>query len=289
MSGTAPEETPAAAVAALGGASLTWNEAAPPVLPPPSALQKARGGLRLAAALAATALTLVVFLAGRGLRRRVSPRVVFHFRAARLWSALMLRLIGARLRVEGAPMAQGGAVLANHASWGDILALRAATLLNFVSKAEVRNWAVVGWIAEICDTVFVERRRAAAPRQREALRDRVRAGQRLCIFPEGTSSDGLRVLPFKSTLLSALFEPEVREAAWAQPATVTWRPGPGLPPAFYGWWGDMDFGGHVWRALCFGRGGTVEVVFHEARPVAGFPDRKALTRWAEDAVRGAKR
>jgi 1-acyl-sn-glycerol-3-phosphate acyltransferase len=266
-------------------ASFTWNEVAPPELPPLRLRDRARGALRAAAAALATALALAAFLLGRGLRRTLAPGVSFHFAAARLWSRVMLWLIGARLEVRGAPMREGGALLANHSSWADIPALRATGLLYFVSKAEVRGWPGVGWIAEVCGTVFVERRRGAAPAQRAELRDRMIAGRRLLIFPEGTSSDGRRVLPFKSTLLSALFEPEIRPLACAQPVTVDWRPGPGLPPEFYGWWGNMPFGAHVLSALSRGRGGRVVVTFHPPRPVAGFPDRKALARWAEAAVR----
>lgn len=269
--------------------TLTWNDAEPPVLPPLRLAERARGGLRLVAVLAATAVALVLFLVGRGLRAWVDRRVSFHFAVARLWSRAMLRLMGVRLRVTGAPMETGGAILANHSSWADILALRATTLIYFVSKAEVRGWAVVGWIADICGTVFIERRKGAAPRQRAELRDRMRAGQRLGIFPEGTSSDGLRVLPFRSTILAALFEPEVREVACAQPVTVNWRPPPSLPPAFYGWWGAMAFGSHIWQVLCRSVGGEVEVVLHPPRAVDGFPDRKALTRWAEETVRSGRR
>ena len=105
----------------------------------------------------------------------------------------------------------------------------------FVSKAEVRDWPYVGWIADRCETVFIARRRAETKAQQSVLRERLDRGELLCLFPEGTSSDGLRVLPFKSALLSFLFEDGVRETAWVQAATVNWIAPDGQPPAFFAW------------------------------------------------------
>lgn len=268
---------------------LTWNGAEPAAPPPLTRGQRLRGALRLTGIVLVTAATVATFLVGKLLRRRVSRHVKFHFRATRSWARILLRLIGVRRTVIGQPIDGPGVWLANHSGWADIMALRSARLVNFVSKSEVRGWPAVGWIAEMSDTVFIERRRAASGAQRNALAERLRAGQLLCLFPEGTSSDGLRVLPFKSTLLSALYDGGPVAGARVQPVTVNWIAPPGQPTAFYGWWGDMSFEGHVWDILCRSRGGRVEIVFHEPAEVGRFADRKALTRWAEDAVRGAKR
>lgn len=268
--------------------SVTWNAATPPELPLLSPSQRLRGVARLTAAIGLTILLLCLFVPGVLIRRHVWRGWSAHFLVARFWSRAMLALLGARWSRRGAPMRHPGAALANHSSWGDILALRSATTLHFVSKAEVRGWPGVGWIARMCDTVFIERRRAAAAEQREGLRARVAAGQTLAIFPEGTSSDSLRVLPFKSALLSALYAEGVRERAWVQPVTVNWIAPAGLPPEFYGWWGDMDFGAHLWQVACRSVGGRVEVVFHDPIRIEGGPDRKALARLAEEAVRSAK-
>lgn len=268
---------------------VTWNDAEPPSLPPLTAAERLRGGLRLVAALGLTGVCLGLFLIGRFARRRVLPSSGLHFAVARFWARAMLRLIGVRRRVIGTPTPGGGVWLANHASWADILALRSARTVNFVSKAEVRAWPGVGWIAAVCDTVFIERRRSLSHEHRNALADRLRAGDLLCVFPEGTSSDGLRVLPFKSTLLAALFEPGAEAHATVQPVTVNWIAPPGQPAAFFGWWGAMSFDDHIWQVLCRSVGGGVEIVLHPPAPVSDFEDRKHLTRWAEAAVRGAKR
>lgn len=268
---------------------VTWNDATPPVPPPLTAAEKARGAARVAAIGLLTLAALILFWIGRTLKRLVWKGVTFHYFVARIWARAMLWLIGTRPRVTGEAMTGGGVIVANHSTWADILALRHTRLINFVSKADVRAWPAVGSIAEICDTVFIERRRTAAAVQRTELGERIDRGQLLCIFPEGTSSDGLRVLPFKSTLLAALFEERVRASARIQPVTLNWIPPEGMDAAFYGWWGTMPFEGNIWQICCRSVGGAVELVFHEARPVRDFADRKEMTRWAEAEVRAAKR
>lgn len=270
-------------------AAVTWNAVDPPALPAIGPAARALGAARVAGVVSVTALALGLFMAGRWLRARVWRGVGFHFAVARFWARIMLRLMGVRLSVVGAPLTQPGVMLANHASWADILAIRACRRVNFVSKADVRAWPWIGWIAEQCDTVFIERRRSASKTQEDVLLTRLRRGERLCLFPEATSTDGRRVLPFRSALLSAPFDPAVRDAILAQPVTVNWIAPAGLPAEFYCWWGGMPFEGHIWDVVTRSRGGLVEVVFHEPRPVRDFADRKALARWAEDAVRSAKR
>jgi 1-acyl-sn-glycerol-3-phosphate acyltransferase len=267
----------------------TWNDAPPPALPPLTTAERLRGGARLAAALALTGVSLSLFLLGRLVRRRLVSGATLHFAVARFWSRAMLRVMGVRRRVVGVPTPGGGVWLANHASWADILAVRSVRTVNFVSKAEVRGWPGVGWIAAVCDTVFIERKRTMAHEHRNVLAERLRAGELLCVFPEGTSSDGLRVLPFKSTLLAALFDRDAEAHAVVQPVTINWIAPPGQPPEFFGWWGDMGFDDHIWEVLCRCRGGEVEVVLHQPAHVSDFADRKHLTRWAEAAVRGGKR
>ena len=267
---------------------MTWNEADPPALAPATPAQTLRGGVRVVGVVSLTVLALGLFLPGKWLRRRVSRRVSYHFEVARIWSRTMLALMGVRLEVVGAPMEGGGVIAANHASWADILALRACRTVNFVSKAEVRGWPAVGWIADQCETVFIERRRTATRAQQGVLKARIEDGEALCIFPEGTSTDGRRVLPFKSSLLSFLFEDGLRETP-VQGATVNWVAPPGQPEEFFGWWGGMPFEGHIWDVVCRSRGGRVEVVFHEPVRPADIGDRKLLAQTLESQVRSAKR
>jgi 1-acyl-sn-glycerol-3-phosphate acyltransferase len=268
--------------------SPTWNGADYIRHPRLTLVQRMRGLLRVAGLLAITLLALALFLLGKWLQRLWSG-VTFQYGVARWWAMIMLRLLGVRRAQTGAPLAGAGVMVANHASWGDILAIRAARRINFVAKAEVRGWAGIGWIAAVTDTVFISRRRSAARTQAEVLRKRLIRGETLCIFAEGTSSDGQRVLPFKSALLSAVSDLGHERALAVQPVTVNWIAPPDQPPAFYGWWGTMGFEAHIWQVACRSVGGAVEVVFHPPHTVDEFTDRKALTRWCEDCVRAAKK
>lgn len=233
---------------------------------------------RAPVAIFATGLCVAVFFALRVgdwvSGRRLAPWAV------QVWARIMLRVLGLRLRCEGAVMRHSGALVANHASWLDIVTLHGVARVFFVSKAEVEGWPVIGPLGRAIGTQFIERRAVEAKRQTEALRARLLRGDRLCIFPEGTSSDGRRVLPFKSALFGVFFEPETRDLLWVQPVSLGYRPGPGLPADFYGWWGDMEFGGHLLSVLALSRGGEIRVVFHAPLRPTDFGDRKAMATMA---------
>lgn len=268
------------------GDDFQWLGPEPSAPPAPGLGGKIAAYLRLAAAVLGTAVLFSTYLILKGVERIVGgPR--WKIAVQRYWARYVGRLVGLRVRVEGRPMPHGGALVANHASWSDIFVLLGAARLTFVSKAEVRGWPVMGWIAAQCGTVFIERKRSAARVQEAEMRARMVAGERLLFFPEGTSTDGRRVLPFRSTLFAALTAPELREIAWVQPVSVIYRPNPksGLPDTFYGWWRDMEFGAHLWSVLSLSFGGEADVVFHEPIRIKDLPDRKALALLCGDAVR----
>ncbi|MEM6933297.1 MAG: 1-acyl-sn-glycerol-3-phosphate acyltransferase [Pseudomonadota bacterium] len=256
---------------------MTWNEVEPAALAEAPLLNRLVGYLRIALAVLVTAICALFFLAGRGLRSAFGGIVVFHFGAARFWARACVWLIGLKHDVRGAPIASG-ALVANHCSWSDIVVLRAVRLIYFVSKADVASWPGVGFLARISGTVFIERKRVEAKRQEEILRERIRAEQLLCFFPEGTSTDGLRVLPFKTSLFSAFFGDEDTGDLLIQPVSIRYltADGSGLPENFFGWWGTMPFGGHIQAVMQRSFGSRVVVTFHQPVRPTDFPDRKAL-------------
>ena len=193
-------------------------------------------------------------------------------------------ILGMGREVRGPVMEGVGAAVANHVSWLDIFALNASKRIYFVSKAEVSAWPFIGWLARATGTVFIRRDPREANAQRKVFEARLRAGHRLMFFPEGTSTDGRRVLPFKTTLFAAFFSPGL-PTMQVQPVTLAYHPPPGAPETFYGWWGDQDFGPHLLQVLACPRHGRVEVIYHAALAVADHPDRKSLARAAEAAVR----
>jgi lyso-ornithine lipid O-acyltransferase len=193
---------------------------------------------------------------------------------------------GIRLRYSGRPMTGAGAVVANHSSWIDIFTLSAPMRVVFVSKAEVRSWPGIGLLARATGTVFINRDRREAKAQQNVFLDRLLAGDKLLFFPEGTSTDGRRVLSFKATLFGPFFDAALRDRLKIQPVTVIYRAAKGAAPGFYGWWGDMEFGSHLSKVLGARRQGMVEVIYHEPLSVSDFANRKALARACEEAVRG---
>ena len=185
----------------------------------------------------------------------------------------------------GIAMKTPGAMVANHSSWLDIFALNAAARIYFVAKSEVKGWAGIGWLARATGTVFIARKTAEAKRQQQMFEARLSAGHQLLFFPEGTSTDGLRVLPFKPTLFAAFFSAEVPDALHIQPVTVIYHAPKGQDARHYGWWGDMSFAPHLLMLLADPSGGRVEVMFHPPVAVHYFPDRKSLSAHCEKVIR----
>lgn len=200
---------------------------------------------------------------------------------------LVCRLLGIRLEVKGRAPEQGPLlIVSNHVSWLDIMVLSAVAPLSFVAKREVAGWPFFGTLARLQRTVFVDRdRRHATGNSRDEMKDRLQAGDILVLFPEGTSSDGRRVLPFKSSFFGAADT----EGVLVQPVSLAYRGHRNLPmnrrlmPA-YAWYGDMDLAPHLLEALATGPI-EVTVVCHAPLSLSGEMNRKALARHAEAEVR----
>lgn len=214
-----------------------------------------------------------------GIKRPLTPHIT------QFVCRMAFVILGIPFTAIGTPMRQKGAVVANHAGWLDIFTLNAKKRVYFVSKSEVANWPGIGWLARATGTVFINRDRREAKGQIALFRDRLSAGHKLLFFPEGTSSDSRRVLPFKSTLFAAFFTHELRDFMWVQPVTVRYIAPRGADPRFYGWWGDMDFAPHLVQTLAARRQGRVELVYHAPVKVSEFESRKELAAYCETAVR----
>lgn len=218
-----------------------------------------------------------------GLHRPVTPFITqFVCRNA-------FRVLGIGFSTHGNLMTQRGAVVANHTSWLDIFALNAKKRIYFVSKAEVAGWPGIGWLARATGTVFIERNPARAKEQTELFEARLMAGHKLLFFPEGTSTDGMRVLPFKTTLFQSFFGDHLRETCYIQPVSAVFHAPKGAEARFYGWWGDMEFGPHLLKTLASHRQGRVELTYHSPLRVSDFANRKALAAECERVVRQGHR
>lgn len=249
-------------------------------------LDRARLGGVLAVVAAATLVGIplqwVALKLGLGARRQIPT---FYHR-------LLLRLIGIRVTVRGAPAAgRPLLILANHASWLDIPVVGSLTPLFFVAKSEVAGWPVIGLLARFQRTVFVDRQRrhATASVNRE-IAERLGAGDPVVLFAEGTSSDGNRVLPFRTALVGAVREAFASSAeVTVQPLAIAYVRLQGLPMgrrhrAVAAWFGDMDLAPHLLDVLRHGAI-DVEVTFGPPVQLDAAHDRKSVTRQSEDTVR----
>ena len=149
---------------------------------------------------------------------------------SRHWFRLMCFGFGVRVQERGRPASGPVLVAANHVSWMDILVLGRRIGACFVSKSEVADWPVMGWLARQGGTLFIQRgHRDSAERIAHAMADRLQAGKRLMFFPEGTTSDGWQVLRFKHRL----FVPAVETSTPVQPVTLCYELEEGGDPLAY--------------------------------------------------------
>ena len=214
-----------------------------------------------------------------GQTRPVSPKIT------QFVCRIGLVFLGIKMRVHGEIMEHPGAVVANHSSWLDIFVLNARKRIYFVAKSEVKGWAGIGWLARTTGTVFINRDRREAKKHTDVLKERLGYGHRLLFFPEGTSTDNKRVLPFKTTLFAPFLTEGIRENAHIQPVSVVYHAPVGKDPRFYGWWGDMEFASHILQVLGSRKKGSVDVICHPAIRMADHSDRKKLALELETQVR----
>lgn len=191
------------------------------------------------------------------------------------------RLLGLAVETRGQPSPTAPTLfVCNHVSYFDITVLGALLPASFVAKAEVARWPFFGLLARLQRTVFVDRSARRAVDQRDEMDRRLDRGDRLILFPEGTSSDGNRVLAFKSALLSVAEQRPGGRALTVQPVSIAYTKLDGLSMGRYlrpyvAWYGDMDLASHIWTAVGLGTIG-VEVTFHAPVTIDDFASRKAL-------------
>ncbi|MGA1800470.1 lysophospholipid acyltransferase family protein [Sphingomonas sp. 4RDLI-65] len=184
---------------------------------------------------------------------------------------LVARIVGARVRVVGKPLRHHVVFVSNHLSWIDILLLSGATGTAFVAKSELRTAPLVGWLCTLNHTIFVSRAdRMAVTDQIAQVRDTLAQDWPVTLFPEGTTGDGVTLLPFKAALLAALDPPP--PGVKVQPVRIDY----GAATHELAWVGDELGQHHAARVLR--RKGTFVPTLHFAEPFdpAEYGDRKAI-------------
>lgn len=202
---------------------------------------------------------------------------------------LIAKIMGLRIHVDGhVRQDQPTLLVANHISWMDIVVFTAVTPLSFVAKREVSTWPGVKVLANLQQTIFVDReRRSESLKSAEEISERLNNGEVVVLFPEGTSSDGNRVLPFKSSLFAAAAKAD--RDTFVQTAAIAYTFLGGVPLGrrarpIVAWYGDMEMGGHVWTLL---KAGPLDVHIRlgEPVPLEKMGDRKALALLTEEQIR----
>jgi 1-acyl-sn-glycerol-3-phosphate acyltransferase len=240
-----------------------------------------RAGVRVALASGWTALCFLAWALG-AFATLLVPRARLRWRQAvvRQWARGVGRLLGMRVRAVGAPPPAPFFLVSNHLSYMDIILLYTRLDCVFIAKRDMRHWPVLGPLAHLMGTIWVNREvRRDAIRVLDEIDEAVARGDGVILFAEGTTSAGDGLLPMKP----ALFDWAAREQYPVHYATITYRTPPGGPPAYLavGWWGDMPFGGHVW-SLCRMRGFEAAVEFGPAPVVA--PTRGELAERVQRAI-----
>lgn len=239
--------------------------------------------MRLPAVVGGLALALVALGPVQIVLARVAP--ARRARLPKLFHRLFLRLLGVRRIVHGAPTAGGTLFVANHVSWSDIPLLGSVLGGVFVAKAEVSDWPVVGALARSHGIVFVERRRARdAHGQAAEIAAWLDRSEGVILFPEGTTSDGEALLPFKTSLFAAAGEADMI----VQPVSLAYTRLGGQPVSAeqrkaIAWIGDDPIGEHAMGLLALPRL-TAELIFHPPVRRSDFPDRKSLARHCEEVI-----
>ncbi len=267
-----------------------------------SAMSAFRAGRILAGFFAMT----VPLMPLQALFLRVSPPLARTF--PNWYHRQVCRLLGIRLSIDGAlAKDQPVLIIANHTSWLDIPVISAVAPVSFVAKKEVGRWPFVSWLAKLQRSVFIDRdRRTAAAGSAREIAARLADGDKLVLFAEGTSSDGNRVLPFRTSLFAAAkpirskpVDEETQAAgqgelnrsvkAQVQTLTICYTHLHGVPleradRPLVGWYGDMEMGSHAWQLL---KAGPLDVKISIGPPVPldNFADRKELARHSEAEVR----
>ncbi len=248
--------------------------------------------IRISLALVVVVLLTAVLLPVQLISNRFGWRLSWYL--PRWWHRVTHRLLGVRIIVHGTiethrPLL----IVANHSSWKDIIVLAAVADVVFIAKSEVKSWPVFGWLARWQRSVFIEReRRRETGAQVNEVAKRLADGEIVVLFAEGTTSDGNRVLGFKSSLFgaaaSAVAASPTGDVA-IQPVAIAYTHAHGLPLGRYfrplaAWPGDTTLTPHLFGVLKEGAI-DVQVCFGETIIYDGNSNRKKVTRQVEDQVR----
>src|SRR3954454_2791618 len=243
-----------------------------------------RGAFRLLSYVTLTLVALPVYLLATVLR--ITPVIrwmpVYYHR-------LLCFIMGIKMRVRGTRSGVTPTLfVCNHVSYLDIEVLGGLVPGSFVAKAEVATWPFFATLAKAQRTIFIERKSGKTSASRDEMLRRLNTGDNLLLFPEGTSSDGTRVLPFRSALFGVAQARRDEKPIVVQPVAIAYTRLDGIPLGRYwrplfAWFGDLDLVPHLWQMVCLGETEAV-VTFFPPIDIDALGDRKKLAEHCFRAV-----
>lgn len=238
-----------------------------------------RGAFRLTCYLLLTLLLLPFHLLAvvLGIRPVMNGLPVIYHRMVCVILGIRVRVYGRRSDVTPTLF------VCNHVSYLDIEVMGGLVPGSFVAKAEVATWPFFKTLAKAQRTIFVERRTSKTSSSRDEMMRRLDTGDNLMLFPEGTSSDGTRVLPFRSALFGVAQLRRDDRPIVVQPVAISYTRLDGIPLGRYwrplfAWFGDLNLVPHLWQMVCLGETEAV-VTFFEPVDIDRLGDRKKLAEY----------
>lgn len=205
-----------------------------------------------------------------------------------LYHSLLCSLLGISVQVNGQKNDAAGTIyVSNHLSYLDIIVLSTQLKASFIAKADVEKWPLFGILAKLSRTIFIQRTKVGIKSGSTAIKQRLQSGDRLILFPEGTSNNGREVLPFKSGFFEVLLQSE--KCVHIQPLTLQLvsinEVNAHTQEDFdhYAWYGDMTLVPHLWAFFKL-KSCDISITFHDPVEITNDITRKELAKKCEEAV-----
>lgn len=216
-------------------------------------------------------------------------RIVLRDRLVTVCNRFMLVIIGVRVTLRSHPSADRPLLLvSNHLSYLDVTILASQFPVSFTPKSEIASWPVIGRICHITGSIFITRSAASIERSKQEITKALSGGRLVCLYPEGTTGNGLELKPFKSSFFSLAEEPIGEKNLMIQPVALTYQSIRRLPidrsqwPSI-AWYGDMELLPHLWDMLKLGHI-DVEIAFLKPVSLQQFSDRKELAIHCQNEI-----
>lgn len=213
-----------------------------------------------------------------------------YYAVPKIFNRLTLFIFRIKVTMKGEPPEQKNVIfVGNHLSYIDIPVLGGHLLANFIAKADVRNWPIFGTLASISRTIYIERDRNAAVKCIEDIEHALSEERSLILFPEGTSTQGIEALPFKSSIFELFLNEKLKNKLIIQPLTLAITETDKRPILsasdndIYAWHSDMTLPPHLW-ALAKSKGAKIELTLHAPRAAKDYGNRKSFAAACHEDV-----